>query len=34
VKEFLENILAAGETAVIIGLEFNCAFEAAWWPSI
>jgi hypothetical protein len=34
IKEFAKEGLAAGEIIVLIILDVNGAFDAAWWPSI
>ena len=34
VKEYLEEGMSQGHTAILVSLDVKGAFDAAWWPSI
>jgi len=34
VKKFIEESLRLKHCSVIVSLDFEMAFDAAWWPSI
>jgi hypothetical protein len=34
VKDFVEEVLSAGEVVVLVSLDVRVAFDAAWWTSV